>query len=141
MIKIEINQSVGKKINEKWLNKIIVRTLGAVGVKNAEISVAFVNNREMKKLNKTWRGKNKTTDVLSFIYEEKKSGGVKLFGEMIISSPQATRQAREYGWSTKQEIKELLVHGLLHLCGFDHEKGERGARKMKKMEQVILEKI
>jgi rRNA maturation RNase YbeY len=142
MIKIEINQRVGKKINEAWLNKIVERTLGAVGIKRAEISVAIVGDSEMKKLNNFYRRKNKTTDVLSFVYESKKNGGVHpLFGEIIISYPQAVRQAKEYEWSTKQEIKELLVHGLLHLAGFDHERGEREAKKMKKMEQVILEKF
>jgi probable rRNA maturation factor len=141
MIKLEINQRVGKKVEKKWVANIVKIVFKKVNVKNAEISVAFVGDSKIKKLNSFYRGKNKTTDVLSFIYEEKKSGGIKLFGEIIISFPQAARQARECGWSAKQEIKELLVHGLLHLCGFDHEKSEREARKMKKMEQVILEKI
>lgn len=142
MIKIEVNQFVGKKINKEWISKIAKIVFKKVKVGAAEISVVFVGDPEMKKLNHFYRGKDKTTDVLSFIYEfpkDKKKD--TLLGEVIISYPQAARQAEKYGWEVKREIKELLVHGLFHLCGFDHEKGPRAAKKMSEMEQAVLEKI
>lgn len=130
---IEINQRVGEKISKKWLNKIFERTLRAVNVKNAEISVAFVGDLEMKKLNKKWRGKNCVTDVLSFVYEDK-----PLVGEIIICLPEAARQAKKCGHSVRDEIKMLLVHGLLHLCGYDHEKSLGEAEKMEKLQNKLL---
>ncbi|MFH2136714.1 MAG: rRNA maturation RNase YbeY [Patescibacteria group bacterium] len=139
MIKIEINQQVGKKISEVWLNKIVKGTFGAVGAKNAEISVAFVGDQEMEKLNKVWRGKNKTTDVLSFTYEKYKRGSKKpLIGEIIISYPRAARQAKEREASTTEEIKMLLIHGALHLAGYNHEKNFRQAREMEKLQNKMV---
>ncbi|MBI5071692.1 rRNA maturation RNase YbeY [Candidatus Falkowbacteria bacterium] len=136
MIKIEINQKVGKKLNEKLVNKIINLTLEKVGVQEAEISVAFVGDAEMKKMNKQYRGKNKTTDVLSFVYETYDSRQKKpLQGEIIISYPQAARQAR---CGLGEEIKFLLIHGLLHLCGYDHEKSLKEAEQMEKQQNKIV---
>ena len=152
MIKVEINQRVGKKIKEAWLNKIVEQTLGAVGVKSAGVSIAIVGDQEMKKLNKEWRGKNCVTDVLSFDYKFQvfpilsrildgraigTSSKFQVDGEIIISYPQAARQARERGECVNDEIKMLLIHGALHLAGYDHEKSLKEARKMREMEQKI----
>ncbi len=138
MIKVEINQRVGKKIKEAWLNKIVEQTLGAVGVKSAGVSIAIVGDQEMKKLNKEWRGKNCVTDVLSFDYKfQVPSSKFQVDGEIIISYPQAARQARERGERVNDEIKMLLIHGALHLAGYDHEKSEKEARRMREMEQKI----
>jgi rRNA maturation RNase YbeY len=139
MIKIEINQRVGKKIDTAWVKKVIKCTLGKTGVRNAEISVAFIGNQEMKKLNHAYRGKNKTTDVLSFVYEAlNKKNKTPLDGEIIISYPEAARQGRERGCTAPEEIKLLLVHGILHLCGYDHEKSAREAKRMENLQQKLL---
>ena len=130
---IEINQRVGKKIPKEWLNKIVKQTLGTVGAKNTEISIAFVGDKKMRKLNKTWRGKDKVTDVLSFTYRAE-----PLVGEIIICLPQAARQAGECGHSVKEEIKVLLVHGLLHLAGYDHEKSAQQAKLMENLQNKIV---
>ncbi len=132
----EVNQRVGKKISKEWLNKVIGQTLRMVGVRNASLSIAIVGNKEMKVLNQKWRGENKVTDVLSFTYEKK-----PLWGEIIICYPQAKRQAWEGGRSVKEEVKLLLVHGLLHLCGYDHEKSIHGAKRMEALQNKILEKL
>ncbi len=139
MIKIEINQKVGKKIKEAWLNKIVEQTLGAVKIKNASVSVAIVGDLEMKKLNKEWRGKNCVTDVLSFDYKfQVPSSKFEIEGEIVISHPQAARQAKEGGHNVDEEIKMLLVHGALHLAGYDHEKSEREAKKMEELQNKIF---
>jgi rRNA maturation RNase YbeY len=143
---IEINQRSGKRIEKKWIEKIIKSVLKMLDIKNVELSVAIVGDQEMKNLNKKWRGKNRVTDVLSFDYRSKLTQiktqeNAELNGEIIICYPQARRQAKDANHSVKEEIKTLLVHGLLHLCGYDHEKSLRGAEKMRKMEKIFLEKI
>jgi len=139
MIKIEINQQDGKKIEEAKLKKIVERTLGAVGVKNAAVSIAVIGDEEMKKMNNFYRGKNKTTDVLSFTYESYKSGFKKpLFGEIVICYPQAVRQAKQQKHGVVEEIKMLLVHGALHLAGYDHEKSLKEAGIMEDLQNKMV---
>jgi probable rRNA maturation factor len=91
-------------------------------------TVAFVSDRAMRELNRLWRHQRGTTDVLSFPAEQddfEKGEGTSL-GDVVISVEQAARQARENGLSFDQEIAQLILHGLLHLCGYDHstDKGE-----------------
>lgn len=92
------------------------------------VTIAFVSDRAMVKLNRSWRGKSGTTDVLSFPAgqdEFEKAEGTTL-GDVVISAEQAARQANENGLTFDQEIAQLILHGMLHLCGLDHEtdKGE-----------------
>ena len=89
----------------------------------AGVTVAFVSDRLMRELNRHWRGKKGTTDVLSFPAgqdEFEKVEGVTL-GDVVVSVEQAARQATEHGLSFEEEVKQLILHGLLHLCGYDHE--------------------
>lgn len=120
---IELNQSVLRG-GQRMPQRTLARTLRAIelALKLKEkrlISVAFVTESEMKRLNKTWRGKNRVTDVLSFPLS-----GEEAFGEVLVNYAQAARQAREMGHSTRAEICFLLVHGILHVFGFDHERPE-----------------
>ena len=92
------------------------------------VTVAFVSDRAMRELNRLWRHQQGTTDVLSFPAEQdefEKVEGVNL-GDVVISVEQAARQAKENGLTFDQEIAQLILHGLLHLCGYDHatDKGE-----------------
>jgi rRNA maturation RNase YbeY len=87
------------------------------------VTVAFVSDRAMRELNRMWRHKVGTTDVLSFPAEQdefEKAEGSGL-GDVVISVEQAARQAKENGLTFDQEIAQLILHGLLHLCGYDHE--------------------
>jgi len=86
------------------------------------VTVAFVSDRAMRELNRLWRHKQGTTDVLSFPVEQdefEKTEGSSL-GDVVISVEQATRQAKENGLTLDQEIAQLILHGLIHLCGYDH---------------------
>ena len=88
----------------------------------AGVTVAFVSDRAMRELNRMWRHKSGTTDVLSFPAEQdefEKTEGVRL-GDVVISVEQAARQAKENGLTIDEEIAQLILHGLLHLCGYDH---------------------
>ncbi len=116
---------------------------------SVEVSLVFVNDKKMKRLNLLYRGKDKTTDVLSFpqvSLEIKK--GIKnhqcseiLLGDIIINIHQAKRQADEQGIPLYREVTWLLIHGLLHLLGYDHEKNRYQARKMRRLESEIIEGI
>ncbi len=124
-IKIEISvfQAFAHKIAEN-----------AAETKNKIFIIAFVSDRRMRELNKTFRGKNSTTDVLSFPYQaEEFETESENLGDIVISLQQAQKQAEENDLTLETEIKQLILHGVLHLCGYDHETdaGEMNARELK----------
>ena len=96
-------------------------------------SIAFISDDRMKQLNEMFRGKDTTTDVLSFPHEPDEFDPDKdNLGDIVISTEQAQKQAAENGLSLEAEIKQLILHGVLHLCGYDHETdhGEMNAREL-----------
>ena len=96
-------------------------------------AIAFVSDRKMRQLNKEFRGKDKTTDVLSFPFEaDEFDTGKDFLGDIVISLEQAARQSAENGFDLVTEIKQLILHGILHLCGYDHETddGEMNRREL-----------
>jgi probable rRNA maturation factor len=119
--------------------RIATVILECLGRADAELSVAFVDDERMRGLNRDWRGKDATTDVLSFsqIEGEAMSSGVDLLGDVVISVPVLERQAADGGWSVDEELARLLLHGVLHLLGFDHENDE-DARVMRFEEGRIV---
>lgn len=112
---------------ERW-RAFTEKALGVVPAGGAGVTVAFVSDRLMRELNRMWRHQRGTTDVLSFPAaqdEFEKAEGASL-GDVVISVERAARQAREHGLEFDEEVSQLILHGLLHLCGYDHEtdKGE-----------------
>lgn len=104
-------------------------------------SVAFVSDKRMKELNKFFRGKDSTTDVLSFPHEpDEFDPENNSLGDIVISVEQAQKQAEENGLTLDGEIKQLILHGLLHLCGYDHEmdNGEMNARELELRELLKI---
>ena len=102
-------------------------------------AIAFISDRRMKELNSFFRGKNSTTDVLSFPHEpDEFDTDTSNLGDIVISVEQAARQADENGLTLENEIKQLILHGLLHLCGYDHETddGEMNAHELELREQL-----
>jgi probable rRNA maturation factor len=97
-----------------------------------ELSVALVGDEEMRELNASYRSKDRTTDVLAFSQREGEYAlpDTPLLGDVVISIPVATRQAGERGTPVERELAELLVHGILHLLGYDHERSPAEARRM-----------
>jgi rRNA maturation RNase YbeY len=92
----------------------------------------------MRALNKRYRRKDRPTDVLSFPSPRDFRSRSGYLGDLAICVPVLRRQAREQGHAETRELRVLLVHGLLHLLGFDHEKGPRQAREMGRWEAVLL---
>jgi probable rRNA maturation factor len=104
------------------------------------LSVLFIGDRAMRTLNREYRGKDRTTDVLSFSLREGRFGGVQpdMLGDIVISVPEARPPAVAAGRPRQQELARLRVHGLLHLVGYDHERGAADARSMRMKEQSLL---
>jgi probable rRNA maturation factor len=112
------------KLDAKSFEPFLEQAIAALPEANGgDAAVAFVSDRRMTELNRFFRGKDSTTDVLSFQHEpdEFEGGTPGFLGDIVISVEQANRQADENGLTLENEIKQLILHGLLHLCGFDHE--------------------
>lgn len=115
--------------------------------KFAEVSVTFVDNAEIAKLNNQYRNNANPTDVLSFplgendIYDENPTTGALMLGDIVISVEKAEEQAKLYGHTLQREIAFLTVHSMYHLLGYDHEKGGLEAVKMREKEENTLIKL
>ena len=107
---------------ERW-QLFTSRALKATPAEAANVTIAFVSDRHMRELNRRWRGKTGSTDVLSFPAGEDEFANPdeSNLGDVIISLEQAARQAKEHDLTVDEEIAQLILHGLLHLCGYDHE--------------------
>jgi len=88
-------------------------------ISEGDVAVVFVSDARIRKLNRDFRGKNSATDVLSFPLEEGATTGY--LGDIVVSAETAQRQAAENGLEFETEIRQLVLHGLLHLAGYDHE--------------------
>ena len=114
------------------------RLLRALRLEDAELSLLVVSDRRIRQLNRDWRGRDRATDVLSFPQHDGPGpapGG--LLGDVVISVDAARRQAGEAGESLGEEADRLLIHGLLHLLGYDHERSASEARRMQRRERVL----
>lgn len=100
------------------------------------ISLAFVSNNEIRRLNKVYRRQDKVTDVLSF-----NLGDEKVLGEVLICLDRARRQSQEAGHSLQTELKVLVIHGILHLLGYDHERSQTEERRMQSIEKNIYKNL
>lgn len=125
----------GFKVDFSWLidlEKVIKKELNL----KKQISLALVDKKEIKKFNKVYRKKDNITDVLSFTLDDE-----YILGEIIICLEQARKQAKEKNKTLKSELQLLTVHGILHLLGYNHEKGIKYAKEQEKKEQEILSLI
>jgi rRNA maturation RNase YbeY len=129
------------------LSRAAESILASVGESQSELSLELVGDHRMRRLNRMYRKKDRTTDVLAFPMRESDILGPKqlpcpmLLGDVVISVPTACRQAKESGRSLGSELAALLVHGVLHLCGYDHERSAGEAVRMRRRETAILKKL
>jgi len=107
---------------------------------DGELSVALVADAEMHALNRDWRGKDRPTDVLAFALREGADAEVHagVLGDVVISLDTAARQAAARGAAPADEVRVLLVHGILHLLGYDHERSPAEARRMFARQRALL---
>lgn len=113
----------------------------------AEVDVSFVDDEQIRELNRDFRNIDKSTDVLSFplgedgVYDENPATGAKLLGDVIISVEHAVSQAEEYGHTLQREMAFLTVHSMLHLLGYDHVESEKDSEIMREKEEAVLIKM
>lgn len=114
---------------------------------NFEVSVSFVDNSQIRELNKKFRNIDKETDVLSFplgeagVYDVDMTTGNKLLGDIVLSVERAFSQAEEFGHSLNREMAYLTTHSMLHLLGYDHEQGGIELVKMREKEEKVMHEI
>ena len=137
-----INQQRKIKIETRPFADFAAAALDAIEeTEGRSPAIAFVSDRKMRELNRQFREKNKTTDVLSFPFEpDEFDTADDHLGDIVISLEQAARQAAENDLTLEREIKQLILHGVLHLCGYDHETdaGEMNRRELELREALKI---
>jgi probable rRNA maturation factor len=149
-IEISVEEKFRSLVDEERVGKITQHVLKAEGITPPyEVSIVFTDSATVQKLNRDYRSVDEPTDVLAFYMLPQKEAnssfvlppdGVTRLGEVIISYPQAVEQAKEQGHSVDKELALLIIHGILHLLGYDHEQPEEEA-KMRGREKELLEKV
>ena len=148
-IEIFVEEEFRGLVDEGWVRRIAQTVLKAEGVAPPyEVSLVFTDSETVQQLNRDYRGVDEPTDVLAFHMLPQKEvddsfalppDGVTRLGEVIISYPQAVEQAKEQGHSPEREVALLVIHGILHLLGYDHEEPEEES-KMREREIELLER-
>ena len=148
-IDIHVDDEFRALVDKGRVRKILRQVLKAEDVSPPyEASLVFTDSEKVRQLNRHYRGVDQPTDVLAFYMHQQIGSdssftlppdGVTHLGEIIISCPQALAQAREQGHSAQRELALLVIHGALHLLGYDHEES-REAKKMRAREKELLEK-
>lgn len=145
-MKITVVNPTSTKINATRLQKslqLILRTMTLQKIRNKkwlkekkEIVFIFLNSKEMQQINKTYRKKNKPTDVLSF-----ESADPEALGEIAFCLPVLTKQAKQQKHSVDQELQYMMIHGLLHLLGYDHELSKAEEALMFRLQDFCFEQV
>jgi probable rRNA maturation factor len=149
---VDLMQECGESAVGELLERAAAVLLEACAIADAELGVRLTDDEEIRRLNAAWRGKDKATDVLSFpqIDEEDDDAMAAaadegsdgrppaMLGDVVISMDTAGRQATAGGWTVGEESVRLLLHGLLHLLGFDHETGDADAARMRDEELRLV---
>lgn len=150
-INVLVEEGIQPEVEADWMQWVVEAVLASENLpQNIEISLVIIGQERIQELNRKYRGQDKPTDVLSFAMSEQREGETESFinppdsqihlGEVLISYPQTVLQARENNRSIKKEMATLIIHGTLHILGYDHEKKEM-APAMKKREKEILEAL
>ena len=137
MIEVVNRQRKVRVDPDRWLS-FSEKALSAVRKKSAHATIAFVSDRQIKELNRRFRGIDKATDVLSFPAADETTSETTNLGDIAISLERAAIQARENQLTLDEEIAQLILHGLLHLCGYDHETDQG---EMNRLELKLREKL
>jgi probable rRNA maturation factor len=128
-------------VETRKLRRVAERTLDALGFPASELSVLVVGDRTIRRLNRDYLGRDKATNVISFAMQEGEFAELNpdLLGDVVISADTAAREAAEGGIPFPDRLAFLLLHGILHLTGFDHERsGEAEAARMEEKEREIF---
>lgn len=135
------NRQRKQKVSKVPLRKVARRILSVSGCPDAELSILIVNDAQIREINRDYLGKDRPTNVISFAMQEGEGEGIQpdLLGDVVISAETAARDAAEAGTSFESELYFLLLHGVLHLLGYDHERGTAAeAEKMEAKERDVF---
>jgi len=135
-MQLEINNLTKFAADKKSFSQVAKIVLKGENKETAALSLAFVDEKEIQKLNKNFRKKNKPTDVLSFDLQEG-----DYLGEIVICPEVVKDNAKKYGVAAKKEMLKVFAHGILHLLGYDHEKSKSQAEIMEQKQDLYLSKI
>lgn len=141
MIRVSLLNEYGKvDIPERKIKEIIKFVLREMEKDNSELSLVLCNNDYIHFYNKEYRNKDYPTDVLSFVDGER-IGKITYLGDIIISIDKVKSQSEEYGVSFEEEFSRLLVHGILHLLGYDHETSEEDEKVMMSIQDKLVDEV
>ena len=144
-MKIQIeNRQSRFKIEKKKIRSTVTGILKLMDCADKEVSIVLTDDEHIQALNKTYLGRDKTTNVISFSLQEGEYGNInpQLLGDVVISLDTAQKDALKGSFTLEQEIDFLLIHGILHLLGYNHENTSNAeARKMKEKEKEIFGKL
>ncbi len=146
---IEINNLTTAEINQEAIKEIINRILEWEKKGKKNLSMAFIGTNRIRKLNKKYRHKNRVTDVLTFSENEVDFGKfqikglkrTKTLGEIVVCLRQIKKNSQHLKILFEEELARVLIHGTLHLLGYDHEKSNEEAIKMKEKEEKYLNQV
>jgi len=151
-IDIQIEKRFQDYLEPDWLKQVVEQCLTIQNISSAvELSLLITDDETVRKLNRTYRGIDEVTDVLSFAFMERKPDddsppfvmppdGILRLGEIIISYPQAARQAEENQQKVEKEVALLIVHSVLHLLGYEHDEPVR-EKEMRELEEKVLGQV
>jgi probable rRNA maturation factor len=131
----------GKRYPARAVRKLAIEIVRLLDHERHELSVALVGDREIRRLNAKYRNKDYATDVLSFPVIEAGPESTLLLGDVVISVDRAVAQAKERGRKPIEELTMLLIHGIVHLLGYDHERSAREARVMRRLERKVYQAL
>ena len=139
---INVQNLTRSRIDREFVKKIAERILKKEK-KQGDISIIFVGTKKIRDLNKRYRKQDKVTDVLSFSHGlvDTKFKDIFELGEIIICLIRVKKDAQEFKSDFEKELKWVIIHGILHALGYDHEKSEKEAKRMKKKEEYYLKNL
>jgi rRNA maturation RNase YbeY len=145
-MEVVVRSRLRRRLRLSSLHALAESILNAVGAGRSALSLLLVGDRFMRRLNRRYRRKDRTTDVLAFPTRHLRTRVTRhssrvtssLLGDIVISLPQAQRQASRAGHSLDHELTVLMIHGTLHLLGYDHERSAREAGRMHRREGAVL---
>ena len=139
---LQIQNESTVKLKKTPVKEFMLKVLDVLGKDKWEVSVLFTGDAFIQKLNRDYRGKDEPTDVLSFAQVDSKEAfpdkrGRFYAGDIVISMETLAKNAEYFGISVNEELKRLLVHGLLHLSGMDHENNDADQPMLVKQEKIL----
>lgn len=141
---VAVRSRLRRRLRLSLLHALAGKILKAAGASRSDLSLLLVGDGTMRRLNRRYRRKDRTTDVLAFpmpVTRHVSPVTPAPLGDVVISLPQAARQAARAGHSLERELAVLVTHGVLHLLGYDHERSGREARRMLRREQAVLRRV